>query len=91
MKIQICMWKTCKSRFAEYITKRLKADIDFNNLEGVIIEESLCMWHCAKWPNVMFDKHLEHYMNPIKASKIMLDKKNWVTPKKKKNNSNNEN
>ncbi|MDD3646693.1 MAG: NAD(P)H-dependent oxidoreductase subunit E [Candidatus Gracilibacteria bacterium] len=93
MKIQVCMGKSCKSRFAEYITKRLKLDLDFHKLDGVIIEESLCMGHCDKGPNVFFDKHLEHYMNPIKASKLLLDKKkgnnNGNGNNKKNNNSNN--
>ena len=83
MKIQVCMWKTCKWNFAEYISKRLKGDIKLYNLNWVIIEECMCMWKCKEWPNVTFDKKLESHMTPIKASKIMLDKK---FKKKKKNN-----
>ena len=80
------MWKACKSRFAEYIVKRLKSDIEFHNLNGIIIEESMCMWKCKEGPNVLFDKNLENYMTPIKASEIMRNKKNWKSKRTKKTN-----
>lgn len=75
MKIKICTGKMCKERYSEYIIKRIKNDIDFHSLDWVILEESPCMWQCSKWPNVMFDKHLESWVSPLKASKILLDKK----------------
>lgn len=90
MKIQVCMWKACKSRFAEYITKRLKADINFHNLEWVIVEECMCMGYCKEGPNVMFDKHIENHMNPIKASTMMMNIKNWKKENNKSKNNNKE-
>jgi len=84
MKIQICTWKTCKWKFSEYIIKRLKADIEFHKLNWVEVEESMCMWKCKEWPNIKIDKDLLTRMDPIKASKAMLDRKKW---KKNKKNS----
>jgi NADH:ubiquinone oxidoreductase subunit E len=85
MKIQVCTWKSCKSNFSEYIIKRLKADLDFHKLSWIIIEESMCMGKCKYWPNIKFDKDLMTKMDPIKASKFMLDRKKG-TKKTVKNN-----
>lgn len=83
MKIKVCKWKMCKSRFSEYIIKRLENDIAFHNYSWVILEETPCMWHCDEWPNAQFDRHLEHDMNPFKASKMMMDKKKCQDNNKK--------
>jgi len=83
MKIQVCTWKTCKERFSEYILDRLNSDKDFYNLQHSIVESCPCTWNCKAWPAVVFDWHIEKYMNPAKASKVMMDKKN----EKKKNNN----
>lgn len=85
MKIQICTWKTCKAKFSDYIIKRLKADIDFHKLTWIEIEKSMCMWKCKEWINVKFDNDLVNRMDPIKASKIMLDKKNIKKVRNKNN------
>lgn len=73
MKIQICTWKSCKSRYSEYILKRLKADIEKFKFEKIEIETTPCQWYCEKWPNVLYDWKREHYQDPIKASKHMID------------------
>jgi len=86
MKIQVCTWKNCKSKFSQYIITRLENDKEKFNKENVEILESSCMGHCKQWPNVIFDAKREEYMNPIKASDILLWKK--VKKKKKKNNNN---
>lgn len=74
MKIWICNGKTCKWKFSEYITKRLNWDIEKFDINNLIIEETKCMWECKKWPNVLVDWKMEHYMTPIKASKIICNK-----------------
>lgn len=75
MKIQICNWKTCKSRFCEYIEKRLNSDIEKFWLDNVILEKTPCMWECSKWPNVVVDSTKYNYSEPAKISKIVMDKK----------------
>jgi len=81
MEIKICRWKKCSANFSEYIVKRLKADIKRLNLENIEIKETLCMWMCSKWPNVIIDDtEIINYAEPAKVSDRMI---NW--PKKKKN------
>ena len=84
IKVQVCMWKTCKSNFAEYIVRRLKWDIERLDLKNIEIEESMCMWMCKKWPNVKIDNDVINYAEPAKISDRIV---NW--PKKKKSNKNN--
>lgn len=84
MKIQVCTWKMCKSRFSEYITKRIQWDILKFNLEHITLETCPCQWQCKVWPNVIIDGKIENYCDPIKISKIMSDK-----TKQRKNNQNN--
>lgn len=90
MKIKVCTWNACRWKYSEYILRRLKADIDFHKLDWIVLEESMCMWHCKEWPNVQIDKNIEHFSNPVKASKLMMDKKNGVKPKKKRKNKSND-
>ncbi len=91
MKIQVCTWKLCKERWSEYILKRLESDKKMFNLDNVFISNCACMWHCKEWPNVMFDKHLEHHSDPARASKMMMDKIKWkVQTKQKFTNSSSE-
>lgn len=77
MKIQICNGKMCKSRFSEYIKKRIENDIEKFDLKNIILENCSCIWQCEKWPNVIFDWHIENQVNPTKASKIIQDKIKW--------------
>lgn len=97
MKIQVCTWKICKERWSEYILKRLERDKEKFELDNVLVHNCACMWHCKEWPNVMFDKHVEHHMDPSKASKMMMDKinqKKWhksSNEKKHKEDDNDEN
>lgn len=81
MKIQICTGKNCKSRFSEYILKRLESDIEMFQLKNIDVQTSPCMWHCEKWPNMKIDGKITHYNDPIKASKLMMEK-NKQKPKK---------
>jgi NADH:ubiquinone oxidoreductase subunit E len=83
MKIQICMWNGCKEKYSEYILQRLERDKERFELNNVIISTCSCLDNCKKWPVVMFDKHIEGYMTPTKASKMMMDKIKWNKPKKK--------
>lgn len=78
MKIQICNWKNCKSKFSEYITKRIQSDIEKFKINSVILENCGCLWdwECKKWPNVLIDWKIENYSDPVKISKIMIDKIN---------------
>ena len=84
IKIQVCMGKTCKSNFAEYITKRLKWDIERLDLKNIEIEETMCMWMCKKGPNVKINDELINYAEPAKVSEIVI---NWPKKKKKKFNN----
>lgn len=74
MKIKVCMWKTCKDRFSEYILTRLINDKEKFNLNKLEIEECMCLWQCAKWPNIVVDWNIENYMNPAKASEFAFNK-----------------
>ena len=74
MKIQVCTWKTCKGRFSEYILNRLESDKKFYNLKDVEVSTCPCTWNCKIWPSVMFNSEVENGMNPVKASKMMMDK-----------------
>ncbi len=85
MKIQVCTWKTCKSRFSEYILTRLESDKDFYKLGNLITEKCPCTGNCKEWPIVVFDWEIQKYMSPTKASELMREKRN---PKKKKNTKN---
>lgn len=84
MKVQVCVWKACKDKFSEYILTRLESDKKFYNLHNTIVEKCPCTWNCKTWPSVVMDWHIEKYMNPAKASKVMIDKKNNKTNKKTK-------
>lgn len=84
MKISVCSGKMCKSRFSEYILKRINSDIEKFKLEHIITEECPCLWQCKNWPNVVFDWKIENYQDPIKTSKIMFER-----TKQKKNINNN--
>ena len=88
MKIQICTWKTCKSKFSSYIKKRLESDVDFYNWENIKIEECMCTWNCKDWPTVIFDWNLETHVSPAKASKIVYDKKQHKKSKKSNKDNN---
>jgi len=84
IKIQVCMGKTCKSNFAEYIVRRLKWDIERLDLKNIEIEESMCMWMCKKGPNVKINDEVINYAEPARVSDRVI---NW--PKKKKSIKNN--
>lgn len=84
MKISVCSGKMCKSRFSEYILKRINSDIKKFKLEHIITEECPCLGQCKNGPNVVFDWKIENYQDPIKTSKIMFER----TKQKKINNNN---
>jgi NADH:ubiquinone oxidoreductase subunit E len=83
MIIQVCCWKTCKANFSEYITKRIKWDIERLNLKDIKIEETMCMGMCSRWPNVRIDWEIINYAEPAKISDRVV---NWPKKKKKKFN-----
>ncbi len=74
MKVKICTWKECKSRFSEYILKRLKNDKEFYDFKNLEIEECTCLWECKKWPNILVDGKKEEHMSPAKTSEIIVKK-----------------
>ena len=84
MKIQVCMWKACSEKFSEYILTRLDSDKKFYDLDNCIVEKCPCTWNCKVWPTVVIDWHVETHMDPAKASKMMMDKKNHKTNNKRK-------
>lgn len=93
MKVQICTWKSCKSRFSEYILKRLESDKEKFHYESLTIETCPCLWSCSEWPNVLIDWKKENYSDPIKISKIISDrlKQASISKKSLKKDKNDEN
>lgn len=73
MKVQVCIWKACKSKFSNYIVTRLENDVKKFNLSSLEIETCSCTGNCKKAPNVLFDTTREEYVTPSKASKKVLD------------------
>lgn len=74
MKIKVCCWSTCKSRFSEYILKRLENDKTKLELENLVIEKISCMWKCEDWPNISINWNIFSKQNPIKTSQLVLKK-----------------
>jgi len=92
MKIQVCTGKICKERFSEYILKRINSDIEKFHLDNVKVKNCGCLLDCNAWPNVIIDGKKENYCDPIKVSKIMLDKisgRKWSKKDKKTEEENN--
>jgi len=83
MKVKVCCWKNCKANFSEYIVKRIKADIERLDLKDIELEETMCMWMCKDWPNVVIDDEIIHFAEPAKISERIIY---WKKKKKKKNN-----
>lgn len=84
MKIQVCNGKTCSERYSSYILKRIESDKQMFELDNLIVENCPCTGNCQKWPNVVIDGKVEHYMNPIKASKIIMNAQKQKKKKEKK-------
>lgn len=74
MKLQVCMGKSCKEKFGEYILKRLENDKKNYHLDNVIIETCTCQWKCNEAPVIVIDGKIEVRMTGIKASKILMEK-----------------
>jgi len=67
----------CKSRFSEYIIKRLEADKLKFNLHSMMIETCACLGNCKQWPNALLDGKIESRCEPAKISKMVIDKLQW--------------
>ncbi len=80
MKVQVCTWKWCKSKFSEYILTRLKNDKEFYKKDSLIIDEFQCMGNCENGPNIIIDKDIHPHMTPALASEKVFNSNN----KKKK-------
>lgn len=74
MKVQVCNWKSCKSRFSEYILKRLESDKQKFSLETLNVENCPCMGLCKDWPNISIDWKVENHSEWARISKIVLEK-----------------
>ena len=71
MKIQVCTWGSCKSKFSEYIIKRLENDVEKFNYKKLDIEESPCMGKCKYWPNVKLNNwDILNKSEPAKISQL---------------------
>ncbi len=79
--VQVCRWKACKSNFSEYILKRLDGDQKRLGLRNLVVEESMCMGMCKKWPNVVVDEDVMNYAEPAKVSERVIK---WPPKIKKK-------
>ena len=74
IKIKVCCWSNCKSKFSEYILKRIENDKTKLELENLVIEKISCMWKCEDWPNISINWNIFSKQNPIKASQLVLKK-----------------
>ncbi len=79
MKVEVCVWKACKSRFSSYIVDRIKNDKIKFDLKNVEVTTCPCTGNCKIWPSMIVDSEVKTYMNPLKASNIVQGK-----PEKKK-------
>ncbi len=75
MKIQVCTGKRCSEKFSEYIIKRLQNDKIFYDISDIDIQQVSCMGSCESAANIKIDGTLHHYMNPLKASDLIFQKK----------------
>lgn len=75
---------SCKAKFSTYITQRLKNDIKFHNIKNTEVSETMCMNFCKKAPNIKLNWNIEHYMTPVKASELLMQRTNYKKPTQKK-------
>ncbi len=72
MKVEVCMWNSCKSKFSEYIVKRLQNDAKKFGYKKLEICEWTCMWECRKGPNIKVNNwDIQHRSEPAKVSKTV--------------------
>ncbi|MDD4151310.1 MAG: (2Fe-2S) ferredoxin domain-containing protein [Candidatus Gracilibacteria bacterium] len=76
MKICICDGKSCKDKFINYTEKRLNSDIEKFELKNIFIEKCSCMGNCKSGPNIKIDNEIFNYIDPAKASKLMMERIN---------------
>lgn len=88
MKVQVCMGKSCKWKFAKYIIDRIENDTKFYGWKWVEAMEEACMWQCKKWPNIKLKNQIINYCNPAKVSEV-IQKHLAEDTKKEKNTSKN--
>lgn len=79
MKIQVCNGWSCKSKFSEYIVKRLENDRKKFSYKKLDIEETSCMWKCKYWPNVKLNGG--DILNKSEPAKISQLARNELTKK----------
>ncbi len=73
--VKICKWRSCSERHADYIEKRVLADIDFYNYGDLVtIESCMCQGRCKEGPTVGFWNDIQVGQNPIKTSEILKKK-----------------
>lgn len=69
MKVQVCSGWSCKSKFSEYIIKRLENDTIKFWYKKLRVESTLCLWWCKKWPNVTINGgDIMNYQDPAKVA-----------------------
>jgi len=73
LKVQICKWKSCKSRFCSYIEDRIKLEKERFN-QNIEISDSPCMWNCKNWPTVKINWEKIEKCDPIKVSNLISKK-----------------
>lgn len=74
LQIKVCTWIACLNNFSNYITIRIKRDIEKFDLKNINIEKSNCMGMCKKWPNVKIDNKIMKYTNASKVSEAIFKK-----------------
>ena len=80
MKVEVCTWWACTSRFSKYIIKRLENDIEKFSYKRLNIHESPCMWKCQKGPNIKINNgDIQNRSEPAKVSSTV---RNELTKKK---------
>jgi NADH:ubiquinone oxidoreductase subunit E len=69
MKVQVCSGWSCKSKFSEYIIKRLENDTIKFWYKKLQVESTSCLWWCKKWPNIKINGgDTFNYQDPAKVA-----------------------
>lgn len=72
MKVHVCTGWSCKSKFSQYIIKRLENDTERFNYKKLEVIESPCMWGCKYWPNVKINNwEKQNKSDPAKVAQIV--------------------
>jgi NADH:ubiquinone oxidoreductase subunit E len=87
MKVQVCKGRSCTEKGAQYVERRLMADVNrlWSNIPDIQIESCLCQGKCQQAPNVLFEGVLISRANPVVASEQLTNRlKQYISSKSAK-------